>query len=143
MEQIKLTNKQHKDLIKSLLKRIREFFNVVFNPHKPLRGDDLNSYLLSQTESEAEKETLEELLDENATFHAKRREYNESGKSLDDWYEDEIEKTIKMNFPDSTPSDIDKVKGAIANQIDEDIVIATNALDLFIDATDEDREEKI
>ena len=56
----------------------------------------------------------------------------ESGPNLvnrTDWYNDEIEQSVKQLYPEAKDSDIDKVKEAIAKQIDSETEETIQALD--------------
>lgn len=128
---IDFSEKQRKDFASSLLETIKAFFQKVFKFEKPLHGKELNDYLLSQTESEEERETLQEMFEENETYHNKLKEFEQSGKKIDEWYEAEIEKAVKQIDPAATPADIDKVKEAVAKQIDDEIEHSIDALEII------------
>ena len=145
MDKIDFTQEQRKDFGKSLLERIKEYFSKIFHADKPLHGKELNEYLLSQTESDEERETLQEMFEENKTFHDKLNELKESGKHVDDWYEDEIVDIVKRLDPEATRADIDSVKEAVAKQIDNDAEDAINALENLNDSiiSQEDGKEEM
>ena len=94
MEKIDFTQEQGKDFVQSLIERIKKFFLSVFHSEKPMHGKELNDCLLSNVQSDEERETLAEIMEENETYHAKRREYFQSGKTINDWYNDEIEQSV-------------------------------------------------
>jgi len=129
MEKIDFTQEQGKDFIHSFIERIKQFFQTAFHSEKPMHGKELNDWLLSNAQSDEERETLAEIMEKNETYHAKRREYSTSGKTIDDWYNDEIEQSVKHLYPEATDSDIDKVKEAIAKQIDSETEETIQALD--------------
>lgn len=52
-------------------------------------------------------------------FYDKRHEYESSGLSSDDWFENEIEKIIIELFPNSTENEKEEFKRIIAENIDE------------------------
>ena len=145
MDKIDFTQEQRKDFGKSLLERIKECFSKIFHADKPLHGKELNEYLLSQTESDEERETLQEMFEENETFHDRLKELKESGKNVDDWYEDEIVDIVKRLDPEATRADIDSVKEAVAKQIDNDAEDAINALENLNDSiiSQEDGKEEM
>ena len=132
MERIELTQEQKDDFSKSLIERIKAFFKDVFHSDKPLHGKELDEHLLSQTQSDAEKEALAELLDEIDTFHEKHKAYQDSGKDIVVWYDEEIERIVKSINPNSTLSEIDQVKEAVAKQIDDEVEITAQALEEMV-----------
>lgn len=129
MDKIELTQEQRKDFGYSLIETIKSFFQKVLKSEKPLHGKELNDFLLTQTQSDEERETLQEIFEENETYHKKLDEYHESGKNIDDWYCGEIEKTIKQIDPEANSADIDSVKEAVAKQIDYEIENTIDALE--------------
>lgn len=52
-------------------------------------------------------------------FYDKRKGYESSGLSADEWFENEIEKIIIELFPDSTETEKEEFKRIIAENIDE------------------------
>lgn len=52
-------------------------------------------------------------------FYDKRHEYESSGLSSDEWFENEIDKIIIELFPNSTETEKEKFKRIIAENIDE------------------------
>lgn len=52
-------------------------------------------------------------------FYDKRNEYESSGLSSDEWFENEIEKIITELFPNSTETEKEEFKRIIAENIDE------------------------
>lgn len=129
MKKIDVTEEQKRDFAQSLLDKIKSFFKEVFHADKPLHGKELDEYLLSKTKSEEEKETLDEVFDEIDLFHQKRKEFVESGKEIDVWYEEEIEHIVKQIKPDASQEEINQVKETVAAQIDCDIEFTAQALE--------------
>lgn len=121
MEKIELTQEQVKDFGTSLIETFKSFFKNVFKSEKPLHGKELTDYLITQTQSDEERETLQEMFEENATYHQKMAEYHESGKNIDEWYNDELDKIVRQLKPEASTDDTDRVKEAVAKQIDNDI----------------------
>ena len=80
MEKIDFTQEQGKDFIRSIIERMKQFFLTAFHSEKHLQGEELNDWLLSNTQSDEERETLAEIMEENETYHAKRREWSQSGQ---------------------------------------------------------------
>ena len=105
-QKVDFTQEQRKDLSTSLIETIKTFFQKVFKSEKPLHGKELNDYLLNQAESEEERETLQEMFEENETYHTKLKEFEKSGKNIDEWYEEEITKSVKQLYPKATADDI-------------------------------------
>lgn len=121
MDKIELTQEQRRDFGASLIETIKSFFQKVLKSEKPINGKELNDFLLSQTQSDEEREILQEMFEENETYHKKLREYHESGKNIDEWYNDELEKIVRQIDPEASTDDTDSVKEAVAKQIDNDI----------------------
>ncbi len=139
MKKIEFTDEQRKDFASSLIKTLLEFFKKTIHSEKPLHGKKLNDFLLSQTESEEERETLQEMFDENETYHIKLNEFKQSGRNLDEWYEEEIAMSVKQLDPNATANDIDKVKEAVAMQADdetEDAIRGLESVSEIINAND-------
>lgn len=120
---------QRRDFSISLIETIKALFQKVLRSEKPLYGKELNDFLLSQAESDEERETLQEMFEENETYHNKLKEFKESGKDIDEWYDEEITKSVKQWDPSATPDDINKVRDAVAQQIDGDIRETIDALE--------------
>lgn len=138
-QKIDFTEEQRKDFSSSLIETIRIYFQKIFKSEKPLHGKELNDFLLSQTESEEERETLQEMFDENETYHIKLNEFKQSGRNLDEWYEEEIAMSVKQLDPNATANDIDKVKEAVAMQADdetEDAIRGLESVSEIINAND-------
>ena len=133
MEKIDFTQEQGKDFVQSLIERIKKFFLSVFHSEKPLHGEELKDWLLSNAQSDEERETLAEIMEENKAYYAKRREWSQSEKTIDDWYNDEIEQSVKQLYSDATSTDIDNVKEALAKQIDSEAEATIQALDSLDD----------
>lgn len=129
MKKIDVTEEQKRDFTQSLLDKIKSFFKEVFHADKPMHGKELDEHLFSKTKSEEEKETLAEIFDEIDMFHQKRKAFVESGKEIDVWYEEEIERIVKQIKPDASRDEINQVKEAVAAQIDGDIEFAAQALE--------------
>lgn len=144
MKKIDITEEQEKDFNQSLLDKIKSFFKEVFHADKPLHGKELDEHLFSKTKSEEEKETLAEVFDEIDLFHQKRKEFVESGKEIDVWYEEEIERIVKQIKPDASQGEINQVKEAVAAQIDGDIESTAQALEKMVSLVREamEKEEK-
>ena len=143
MEKIDFTQEQGKDFVQSLIERIKKFFLSVFHSEKPMHGKELNDCLLSNVQSDEERETLAEIMEENETYHAKRREYFQSGKTINDWYNDEIEQSVKQLYQEATDSDVDKVKDALAKQIDSETEETIHALDNLDDLISENSRKEV
>ena len=129
MERIELTQDQKRDFGKSLIEKIKEFFREYVHPENKLHGETLDDALLSKADSDEERETLAEIMEEIETFHTKRKEFEQSGKTIDDWYNKEIEKSVRELNQDASRSDIDNVKEAVAKQIDGEIEETIQVLD--------------
>lgn len=129
MDKIELTQEQRRDFGASLIETIKSFFQKVLKSEKPINGKELNDFLLSQTQSDEERETLQEMFEENETYHKKLREYHESGKNIDEWYNDELEKIVRQIDPEASTDDTDSVKEAVAKQIDNDIYNTIDSLE--------------
>jgi len=128
---IDFSEEQRKDFSKSLIETIKTFFKKILNSEKPLHGKELNDFLLSQTESDEERETLQEMFEENETYHSKLKEFEKSSKNIDEWYEEEITETVKQFYPEATADDLDQVKEAVAKQIDDDSKDSINGLEFL------------
>lgn len=124
-----MTQEQRRDFGASLIETIKSFFQKVLKSEKPINGKELNDFLLSQTQSDEERETLQEMFEENETYHKKLREYHESGKNIDEWYNDELEKIVRQIDPEASTDDTDSVKEAVAKQIDNDIYNTIDSLE--------------
>ena len=129
MQKIEFTKEQKKDFSKSLIERIKNFFKEVFYSEKLLNGKELDEHLLFKTTSEEEKETLTEVFEEIDMFYQMRKELAESGKEIDVWYDEEIERIVKQIKPDASLDEINHVKAAVAMQIDVDIEFTSQALE--------------
>lgn len=121
METTQITEEQAVELQEGLLAKMKGLLKEVFRSEKPKQGEELKDYLLSQIGSEEDREALEEVFDEITVFYRKRNEFEKSGKEIAVWYEEEIEKIVRSLKPNATEEDIDKVKEAIARQIDFEI----------------------
>lgn len=143
MKKIDVTEEQKRDFAQSLLDKIKSFFKEVFHADKPLHGKELDEYLLSKTKSEEEKETLDEVFDEIDLFHQKRKEFVESGKEIDVWYEEEIEHIVKQIKPDASQEEINQVKETVAAQIDCDIEFTAQALEELDSLVQEAMEKEV
>jgi cell wall assembly regulator SMI1 len=73
------------------------------------------------------------MFEENETYHTKLKEFEKSGKSIDEWYEEEITESVKQFYPKATANDIDQVKEAVAKQIDDDSEDSINGLEYLND----------
>ena len=143
MKKIDVTEEQKRDFAQSLLDKIKSFFKEVFHADKPLHGKELDEYLLSKTKSEEEKETLDEVFDEIDLFHQKRKEFVESGKEIDVWYEEEIEHIVKQIKPNASQEEINQVKETVAAQIDCDIEFTAQALEELDSLVQEAMEKEV
>ena len=121
MGKLTLTTEQQHDLSKSLLQKIKEYFIKIFRPEKRKSGEELEDELISMTQSEEEKETLQEIMDEISLTYQKRKEFQDSGKDIETWQEEEIERIAKNVDPNVSNEDIGKLKEAIAKRTDMDI----------------------
>lgn len=121
MEKLTLTTEQQHDLSKSLLQKIKEYFIKIFRPEKRKSGEELEDELISMTQSEEEKETLQEIMDEISLTYQKRKEFQDSGKDIETWQEEEIERIAKNVDPNVSNEDMGKLKEAIAKRTDMDI----------------------
>lgn len=142
-ERLEFTEEQTQDFKLSFWQRVKAWIKRVLNPdknEKPLHGKELDVFLASQGKSEEEKELIAELCDEIDTFHNKRREFEASGKDIETWYDDEIERLAREVKPDATSEDIDAVKEAIAKKVDKEI--SENADELEEHGRIMDNEEK-
>lgn len=150
MEELILTTEQQQDFGKSLLQRIKEYFKEIFHSDKRKEGKDLEEVLLSMTQSEEERETLQEIFDEIDLTYQKRKEFIESHKNPDQWterdlaqwQEKEIENIVKKVDPNATRDDIDKVMAAIASGIDVDILRSSKAVEELSDSVNDTKVEE-
>lgn len=133
MKKINLNDEEKRDFYQSLLTKLQSFCKEVFQPNKPLHGKELKEHLLSKAESEEEKETLTEILDEINAYHQKRKDFEISGKDIHSWYEDEIERVVRKIKQDPTREEIDQVKEAIAKLIDDEIELSVQALEEMVE----------
>lgn len=134
-EEIKLNfnEEQTQDFKLSYWQKLKEWIRRILDPkdEKPLDGKDMDDYLVAQGKSEEEKEVIAEMCAEIDTFHQKRREFESSGKDIETWYDDEIERLTKEVDPNATIQDVDKVKEAIAKTIDAEISQSADNLDEY------------
>lgn len=140
-QKVVFSEEQRNDFSISMIETIKSFFQKVFHSEQPLHGKELNDYLLNQAESEEERETLQEMFEENETYHAKLKELEKSGKDIDEWYDEEITKTVKQMCPEVTIDDIDKVKEAVAKQIDDETEGSISGLE-YLDGLIVDTDKK-
>lgn len=131
-EKFDFTEEQTQDFKLSFWQKVKAWIKRVLNPEneEPLHGKDVDDYLVSQGKSDEEKELIAELCDEIDTFHQKRREFNASGKDIDTWYDEEIERLTREVKPDATSEDVDAVKEAIAKKVDEEISDSADELEV-------------
>ena len=142
MEKLTLTTEQQHDLSKSLLQKIKEYFIKIFRSEKRKSEEELEDELISMTQSEEEKETLQEIMDEISLTYQKRKEFQDSGKDKDieTWQEEEIERIAKNVDPNVSNEDIGKLKEAIAKRTDMDIERASAAVEQLHEEIDNSKE---
>lgn len=134
-EKIKLNfnEEQTQDFKLSYWQKVKEWIRRVLDPkgEKPLHGKELDDYLVSQGKSEEEKELIADMSAEIDTFHQKRREFETSGKDIETWYDEELERLTKEVDPNATSKDVDAVKEAIAEKVDEEISESADELEEY------------
>lgn len=134
-EKIKLNfnEEQTQDFKLSYWQKVKEWNRRVLDPkgEKPLHGKELDDYLVSQGKSEEEKELIADKCAEIDTFHQKRREFETSGKDIETWYDEELERLTKEVDPNATSKDVDAVKEAVAEKVDEEISESADELEEY------------
>lgn len=142
MGKLTLTTEQQHDLSKSLLQKIKEYFIKIFRSEKRKSGEELEDELISMTQSEKEKETLREIWGEIDLTYQKRKEFQESGKEIETWQEEEIERIAKNVDSNVSNEDIGKLKEAIAKRTDMDIERISAAVEQLHEEMDDSNGEE-
>lgn len=141
MEQkFELTPNQVQDFNQSLLDRIKSWLKKLFGSGDGQTCEKNIEDVISQPENDEEKELLDEVFDEIHTFHQKRKEFEQSGKKIEGWYDDEIRRITQTVKPNATEEDVDSVKEAIAKSIDDEISEEIDALHQLAEEGKEDNE---
>ena len=144
MGKLTLTTEQQHDLSKSLLQKIKEYFIKIFRSEKRKSREELEDELISMTQSDEEKETLQEIMDEISLTYQKRKEFQDSGKDKDieTWQEEEIERIAKDVDPNASNEDIERLKEAIAKRTDMDIERISAAVEQLHEEMDDSNGEE-
>jgi len=142
MEKLTVTTEQQQDLSKSLLQKIKEYLIKIFRSEKRKSGEELEDELISMTQSDEEKETLQEIMDEISLTYQKRKEFQDSGKDIETWQEEEIERIAKDIDPNASNEDIERLKEAIAKRTDMDIERVSAAVEQLHEEMDDSNGEE-
>lgn len=142
MEKLTVTTEQQQDLSKSLLQKIKEYLIKFFRSEKRKSGEELEDELISMIQSDEEKETLQEIMDEISLTYQKRNEFQDSGKEIETWQEEEIERIAKNVDPNVSNEDIGKLKEAIAKRTDMDIERISAAVEQLHEEIDNSKEKE-
>lgn len=142
MEEVILTKEQKEDFGKSLLQNIKEMLKNISRKPERQHSQELEEELLSNTKSDEERETLQEIFDEIKLTNQKRKEFAESGKNIVQWQDEEWEKIAKKADPNASKEEIDKLKEAVARRTDLDIERYSNAIEQMHTEIENSKEEE-
>ena len=106
-----------KELKEAFLRHVEKLFTLLRGKH----GSDFDETLVSQGESDEERETLRAVLEEVELEHQIKKEMRESGKEPGQWFEEELEKTAHIVLDNPTDDDIRMLKEKMAEVMAEDI----------------------
>lgn len=142
MGKLTVTTEQQHDLSKSLLQKIKEYLIKIFRSEKRKSGKELEDELILMAQSEKEKETLREIWGEIDLTYQKRKEFQDSGKDIETWQEEEIERIAKDVDPNASNEDIERLKEAIAKRTDMDIESVSAAVEQLHEPMDNSNGEE-
>lgn len=142
MEKLTVTTEQQQDLSKSMLQKIKEYLIKIFRSEKRKSGKKLEEELILMTQSDEEKETLQEIMDEISLTYQKRKEFQKSCKDIETWQEEEIERIAKDIDPNASNEDIERLKEAIAKRTDMDIETVSAAVEQLHEEMDDSNGEE-
>lgn len=101
----------------SFFKHLRELFDLI----KGKNGDELDEALAAQARSEEERQVILDMCRDIDTEHQLLNEMKESGKSPEDWFEQQLEREAKEIEPEAAAEDVEYLEDAVEQSMATEI----------------------
>ena len=127
-------------LEQAFFKHLRSLLDLV----RGKSGKELDDLLVEQGRAEEEKRVIREMCEETDLEHEMMTELMNSDADPGEWLEKQIEDNVKESFPDATAEDIEEVKEAVLdsmeNEIEEDAKMVEKEAEVILSVEAENGE---
>ncbi len=111
------------------IQQIINYIKHIFDRTKGVSGSNLDEALVASVHSEEEAELIKEMCEDVDLYYTKREDFRRSGLKVGDWFEKQVEQTVKDVYPEADAEDLDEVKTAVSNAIESEIEVITNLVE--------------